>query len=57
MKLLEIIKNHFKLFFFRGDEAIKTCYKKNIALTEKNVNEVREIIKHRKKLISNSKSF
>jgi len=58
MKLIEITKNYLKLFFFKRDEAIYACVKRNITLTEKNINEVREIIKQEKKIaIANSKSL
>jgi hypothetical protein len=45
---MEQLLNFLKLFLPKGDEAIYTCFKNNIKLTNKNINEVREILKQKK---------
>lgn len=48
MKLFERLKNYFKLFSIKRNEAIYTCLQNNIPLTNKNIKEVEEIVKQRK---------
>lgn len=43
------IKNVFKLFTIKRNEAIYTCLKNDIPLTDKNIQEIEEILKHKEK--------
>lgn len=47
MKAFEIVRNYFRLYTIRKDEVIATCLKSNIALTDKNIEEVRSILRHK----------
>jgi hypothetical protein len=44
---MEQLLNFLKLFLPKGDEAIYTCFKNNIKLTNKNIIEVREILRQK----------
>lgn len=57
MKTLEKIKNYLKLFSVKRDEAIYTCLQNDIPLTDENIKEVMEILKHKenKELLKNFK--
>lgn len=48
MKLIQQIKNFFKLFYIKRNEAIYTCIKNNIELTNENISEVKQILKTKK---------
>lgn len=51
---MEQVLNFLKLLLPKKDEAIYTCFKNNIKLTTKNINEVRQILNHkRRKSIKN----
>lgn len=56
MKILEQIKNHFRLFSIKRNEAIYTCIENNIPLTNENIKEVMEVLKTKeyKKEINNN---
>lgn len=56
MKILEQIKNHFRLFSIKRNEAIYTCIENNIPLTDENIKEVMEVLKTKeyKKEINNN---
>lgn len=45
---MEQLLNFLKLFLLKRDEAIYTCFKNNIKLTQKNINEVREVLRQKK---------
>jgi hypothetical protein len=45
---MEQLLNFLKLFLPKGDEAIYTCFKNNIKLTNKNIDELREILRQKK---------
>lgn len=45
---MEQLLNFLKLFLPKRDEATYTCFKNNIKLTQKNINEVREILRQKK---------
>ena len=47
MKIIERIKNYFRLFSIKRDEAIYTCIKNDITLTNENIKEVMGILKQR----------
>ena len=57
MKILERIKNYFRLFSIQRDEAIYTCIQNDIPLTDENIKEVMGILKHKenKELLKNFK--
>lgn len=57
MKILERIKNHFRLFSIKRNEAIYTCIQNDIPLTDQNIKEVMGILKHKenKELLKNFK--
>lgn len=57
MKILERIKNYFRLFSIKRNEAIYTCIQNDIPLTDENIKEVMAILKHRenKELLKNFK--
>lgn len=48
MKILERIKNYLRLFSINRNEAIYTCIQNDIPLTNENIKEVIEILKHKK---------
>ena len=48
MKIIQRAKNILQLFSVKRDEAIYTCIKNNIALTDENINEVKEILKQKR---------
>ena len=48
MKILERIKNHFRLFSIKRNEAIYTCIQNDIPLTDENIKEVMGILKKKK---------
>ncbi len=48
--MFQQIKNFFKIISIKKDEAIRTCLENNISLTDENINEVREILNHKKKI-------
>ena len=50
MKILQRFMNLLKLFSIKRNEAIYTCLKNNIPLTDENINEIKQIIKHKKEL-------
>ena len=45
---MEQLLNFLKLFLLKRDEAIYTCFKNKIKLTQKNINEVREVLSQKK---------
>lgn len=45
---MEQVLNFLKLLLPKRDEAIYICFKNNIKLTTKNINEVRQILNHKK---------
>lgn len=47
MKILERIKNYFRLFSIKRNEAIYTCIQNDIPLTDENIKEVMGILKHK----------
>ena len=51
MKIIQKLKNSCKLFSIKRDEAIYTCLKNNIPLTDENIEEVREILKQKEKQV------
>ena len=57
MKNLERIKNYFRLFSIKRNEAIYTCIQNDIPLTDENIKEVIGILKHKenKELLKNFK--
>lgn len=57
MKILERIKNYFRLFSIKRNEAIYTCIQNDIPLTNENIKEVMGILKHKenKELLKNFK--
>ena len=57
MKILERIKNHFRLFSIKRNEAIYTCIQNDIPLTDENIKEVMGILTHKenKELLKNFK--
>ena len=57
MKNLERIKNYFRLFSIKRNEAIYTCIQNDIPLTDENIKEVMGILKHKenKELLKNFK--
>lgn len=57
MKNLERIKNYFRLFSIKRNEAIYTCIQNDIPLTDENIKEVMGILKHKenKQLLKNFK--
>lgn len=57
MKILERIKNYFRLFSIKRNEAIYTCIQNDIPLTDENIKEVIGILKHKenKELLKNFK--
>jgi hypothetical protein len=46
---MEQLVNFLKLFLPKRDEAIYTCFKNNIKLTQKNISEVRQILRQNNK--------
>ena len=58
MKNLERIKNYFRLFSIKRNEAIYTCIQNDIPLTDENIKEVMEILKQKenKELLKNFKN-
>ncbi len=50
---MEQVLNFLKLLLPKKDKAIYTCYKNNIELTNKNINEVRQILNFKKKTNKN----
>ena len=57
MKILERLRNFLRLFSVKKDEAIYTCLKNDIPLTNENIKEVIGILKHQenKELLKNFK--
>lgn len=57
MKILERIKNYFRLFSIKRNEAIYTCIQNDIPLTDENIKEVMGILKQKenKQLLKNFK--
>lgn len=49
MKILERFRNFFRLFSVKKDEAIYTCLKNDIPLTDENIKEVMEILKQKER--------
>ena len=49
MKILERIKNYFRLLAIMQKEAIYTCIQNDIPLTDENIKEVMEILKQKEK--------
>ncbi len=58
MKNLERIKNYFRLFSIKRNEAIYTCIQNDIPLTDENIKEVMGILKQKenKELLKNFKN-
>ena len=58
MKILERIKNYFRLFSIKRNEAIYTCIQNDIPLTDENIKEVMGILKQKenKELLKNFKN-
>ena len=50
--VLQQTKNYFKLFSIKRDEAIYTCLKNNIPLTDENIKEVSDILKQKENIPS-----
>lgn len=50
MKILERFRNFIRLFSVKKDEAIYTCLKNDIPLTDENIKEVMGILKQKKKI-------
>jgi hypothetical protein len=48
--ILQKIKNLFKLFSVKRDEAIYTCLQNDIPLTDENINDVIEILKQKERI-------
>ncbi|WP_395065617.1 hypothetical protein [Flavobacterium sp.] len=48
--MMEQLKIFLRLFSLKRDEVIYTCIQRNIPLTKKNIEEVREIIQQKKKI-------
>ena len=46
--VLQQTKNYFKLFSIKRDEAIYTCLKNNIPLTDENIKEVNDVLKQKR---------
>lgn len=44
---MQQLLNFLKLLFLKRDEAIYTCFQNNIKLTDKNIDEVRQILKQK----------
>lgn len=57
MKILERIKNYFRLFSIKRNEAIYTCIQNDIPLTDENIKEVMGILKQKenKQVLKNFK--
>ncbi|MCU4190032.1 hypothetical protein M9Q43_12790 [Flavobacterium sp. HXWNR29] len=49
MKILERIKNYFRLFSIKRNEAIYTCIQNDIPLTDENIKEVMQVLKQKEK--------
>ena len=47
MKILERIKNYFRLFSIKRNEAIYTCIQNDIPLTDENIKEVMGVLKQK----------
>ena len=50
MKTLQKLKNYFKLFSIKRNEAIYTCIKNNIPLTDENIMDVVSVLKQKENL-------
>ena len=50
MKAFQQLKNYLKLFSIKRNEAIYTCIKNNIPLTDENIMEVISILKQKESL-------
>ena len=50
MLIFEKIKNFLSLYEIKKNEAIKICLKNNIPLTNKNVEEIKNILKNNQNL-------
>jgi hypothetical protein len=44
--MLTKIRNYLSLFRIKKDKAIDTCIKNNIPLTNENIAEIRQLLKH-----------
>lgn len=57
MKLVQRFKNYLRLSTLKRNEAIYTCIKNSIPLTDENIKEVMGILKHKenKELLKNFK--
>lgn len=49
MKLLQRIKNYLRLFSIKRNEAIYTCIKNDIPLTDENIKEVMQVLQQKEK--------
>lgn len=49
MKLLQRIKNYLRLFSIKRNEAIYTCIKNDIPLTDENIKEVTQVLQQKEK--------
>lgn len=47
MKLLQQIKNYLRLFYIKRNEAIYTCIKNDIPLTDENIKEIMQVLQHK----------
>ena len=52
MKIIQKLKNILQLFSIKRDEAIYTCIKNNIPLTDANIKDIKEILMQKKKIAS-----
>ena len=52
MKIMQKLKNILQLFSIKRDEAIYTCIKNNIPLTDANIKDIKEILMQKKKIAS-----
>ena len=50
MKTLQKLKNLCSLFYIKKNEAIFTCLKNNIELTDENIREIKIILKQKIKI-------
>ena len=57
MKLLKVIYELYEIIISRKDEAIYTCLKNDIPLTDENVAHVIEILKYKKRHAINKELF
>ena len=51
MKIIQKAKNILQLFSIKRNEAIYTCLKNNIPLTDENIKEVNDVLKQKRNAI------